>query len=810
MNYEDVCRAFGKDSYGKNTIKVCCPCHDDKTESLSISRGKDGRTLINCFAGCNVKDIVLAVGLTMQDLYQDNGRQGGGRTADRRKTVKDFANYKGNLFQERYDYYNRDGYAFTKIRVKRSTGGKSFFTVVADDSGEYVEKIKLPKSQADYCALYPKKALFYVENPKEIVYIVEGEKDVRNAMEDGLQAVTVGAAANWTKGHADYFNGLSVVIVPDNDVPGMKCALREAVDLKNTAADVHVIKWPAGFQDKGDYSDFVAGFRDRSEGIKAFLDLAKNAADVEDFKKTAADIISEDKIKKTVAKSSKNSKIQGLGVSSELIEKLTEIKPEEHYLPDDKGYARIFSDLFPECRASLNSKGRDWYFYDGKRWNIDTGGFITRERCKSMAEALYIYAANKQAAAYEECRDAKNQSVQQAANYLKDVQTLGQFKKRQNIINDAVSINPIGRESLDAERKYFNCQNGIYDLSRDCLIDHDPELMLSKISNVIYDPFAKSERFEKFINEIMQGNTEKASFMQRALGYSLLGNPKEETCFILYGATTRNGKSTLCETILYLFGGYGINAAAETMARKNNKDSRTASGDIARLSGSRFVNVPELNRKMILDEAQLKTLTGRDSITARNLYETEFEFKPQFVIFMNTNSLPVVNDMTLFSSNRINVITFDRHFEPEEQDRDLKEELQKPESISAIFNWLLAGLRSYRQQGLNPPECVKMATDEYKSDSDKIGRFVQDELVRKPGHNEKALDIYRIYEEWCNDSGYGVENKGNFFSMLKERGMFASSGTVRGFTYRNVVKGYATKEKDFEPATDTGIPFKNQ
>jgi hypothetical protein len=47
-----------------------CPAHDDHMNSLSLSEGRDGRALVHCFAGCDVTDILGALGLTLNDLFQ--------------------------------------------------------------------------------------------------------------------------------------------------------------------------------------------------------------------------------------------------------------------------------------------------------------------------------------------------------------------------------------------------------------------------------------------------------------------------------------------------------------------------------------------------------------------------------------------------------------------------------------------------------------------------------------------------------------------------------------------------------------------
>lgn len=87
---------------------------------------------------------------------------------------------------------------------------------------------------------------------------------------------------------------------------------------------------------------------------------------------------------------------------------------------------------------------------------------------------------------------------------------------------------------------------------------------------------------------------------------------------------------------------------------------------------------------------------------------------------MNTNYLPAITDMTLFSSGRIVIIPFDRHFEEWEQEQNLKAEFSKPEAASAILNWLIEGYTILREEGLVQPKAVKDATMSYQHDSDKM------------------------------------------------------------------------------------------
>lgn len=87
-----------------------------------------------------------------------------------------------------------------------------------------------------------------------------------------------------------------------------------------------------------------------------------------------------------------------------------------------------------------------------------------------------------------------------------------------------------------------------------------------------------------------------------------------------------------------MMGDYAANARPETLAKKKYVNGSAPNEDIARLAGVRFVNTSEPPKNMELDSSLVKSLTGRDTITARRLNEGSFEFTPQFKLFFNTNS----------------------------------------------------------------------------------------------------------------------------------------------------------------------------
>ena len=74
-------------------------------------------------------------------------------------------------------------------------------------------------------------------------------------------------------------------------------------------------------------------------------------------------------------------------------------------------------------------------------------------------------------------------------------------------------------------------------------------------------------------------------------------------------------------------------------------------------------------------------------------------------------------------------------------------------------------------------------------------------------HTQYSPSIYELYDKWCSDNGFGIENKGNFIAELKSKGIYASSGTVGGKTVKNIVKGYTEATEFIEYTGSEPLPF---
>lgn len=66
-----------KSTARRNAWTCKCPAHEDRGPSLSVAETDDGRILLHCFAGCDVVDVVAAVGLSIDDLFPPRQRAPG-------------------------------------------------------------------------------------------------------------------------------------------------------------------------------------------------------------------------------------------------------------------------------------------------------------------------------------------------------------------------------------------------------------------------------------------------------------------------------------------------------------------------------------------------------------------------------------------------------------------------------------------------------------------------------------------------------------------------------------------------------------
>lgn len=455
----------------------------------------------------------------------------------------------------------------------------------------------------------------------------------------------------------------------------------------------------------------------------------------------------------------------GRYITSEEISKkmfyIKSIHPETPYQENSTGYSwdeAGMADLFSECYQNDTRycpEAKSWYTYDGGRWQKDVGSLLVSSKIKEFVRLMALY-----------CGEIPDEEKRK--QYMGFVSKMGDRRFRDRMMKDAADSMTIAAAEFDTHPYLINCKNGTYDLETMTFREHDWKDFLTMQTNFEYTmQEVTCPRWEQFIKEVTQDNKDKADYLQRALGYSILGTGKEECMFILYGKTTRNGKSTMLDAIQHLLGDYSTVAPVELICRnERQKNAEAANPVLARLKGKRMVTMSESDTAGKLDEATIKQYTGGEDITARELYQSAITFKPQFTMWLSCNDLPAVKDKSLFASDRVRVIEFNRHFSDEEQDKGLKDYFETPEAMKGIFTWLVAGYFKYRRFGLKMCDDMKKVIKQYEKDNDLVLQFLEEKCEGTDEGYTKAKTLYDNYKIWCKSNGYYVCSMKKFNAEL--------------------------------------------
>jgi putative DNA primase/helicase len=403
-------------------------------------------------------------------------------------------------------------------------------------------------------------------------------------------------------------------------------------------------------------------------------------------------------------------------------------------------------------------KWGSWLVWDGMRWLKDDGDEIER-RAKDVARSIYAEASRV------EDKDLRKAIADHAKK------TEGEAKRRAMIASAQCEL-PVNIEDLDRDPWLLNVLNGTLNLKTGKLHPHRREDRTTKLAPVAFDPEAEAPTWWKFLRRIMGDNLDLINFLQKAVGYALTGSTREQCLFILYGLG-ENGKSTFLETIKELLGDYAQDTNTETFMLKKNQ---TIPNDIAALRGARFVKAVEVEGNRRMAEVLIKQMTGGDTLSARFLHQEFFSFKPAFKIFLGVNHKPMIRGTDWAIWRRIRLIPFTVQIPKIEQDKDLPEKLKA--ELPGILTWALEGCLAWQDDGLDPPEEVEKATQEYREEMDALGEWLAECCIVAPGASDPAKDLYNSYVEWAEANGEKRPLSQRIFGgSLRERGFQQGKST---------------------------------
>lgn len=402
----------------------------------------------------------------------------------------------------------------------------------------------------------------------------------------------------------------------------------------------------------------------------------------------------------------------------------------------DVGNARRLVAKYRDKIRYCPPRGK-WLLWDRTRWRWDDSMAIDR-MAKETARSILREAAG--AGTDGEAKALSEWAIRsEDAKRIRAMTTLAQSE---------AGI-PVTMGDLDSDPWLLNCRNGTVDLRHAGLLDHDRSQLITRTTKIDYDPLASSQLWDRVLSEACGGDAELSAYIQRAVGYSLIGLPLERAFFFLHGPPG-TAKSTLIDAIHAALGEYVEEADFDTWLLKAQTGGNR--GDLVRLAGARIVTSREARPGAKWDESLIKRITGGDPLTVAAKYENEVTYHPGFSLIFAANDAPSAREDDEGFWVRMRRIPLTSAIPVERQNKRLKQELKRPEHSQAILAWAVKGAAAYiASDSLGECKAVTDSTAEYRSDLDHFGEFLADCCVMEERATITRAALRKLYESWAEE-----------------------------------------------------------
>ncbi|MEM9490245.1 MAG: phage/plasmid primase, P4 family, partial [Myxococcota bacterium] len=342
----------------------------------------------------------------------------------------------------------------------------------------------------------------------------------------------------------------------------------------------------------------------------------------------------------------------------------------------------------------------------------------------------------------------------------------------------------IAQAALDRDPYLLTVENGTLNLRTGELGEHRRNDLITTRIAIEYDPGARSPNWDRFIAEVFEPNPDGAEFLRRYAGYSLTGDISAQCLMFAHGSGS-NGKGVVFQTFQRMLGErLSVTVPFETFVASRFHD--VPGHTLASMYGKRVVLAPEGKKGVRLAEAMIKQLTGGDTISACPKYKPPFNYIPTFKLWMSSNHKPEIRGTDEGIWRRIRVLPFLVNFEHKRDDY-LTDALAS--ELPGILAWAVRGCLDWLAdgggiKGLGDAQSVTAATEEYRQDSDILGRFIAECCITDiKDAQARTTAVYAAYQRWAERDGIRRPlSAAQFGQELKRRG-FAMRRRNRGNAY---------------------------
>lgn len=311
------------------------------------------------------------------------------------------------------------------------------------------------------------------------------------------------------------------------------------------------------------------------------------------------------------------------------------------------------------------ARGLGWLQWDGRRW-------------ADVPEAAPVDAVRRYFIRWH------GKAAERGADttLLKALSGLLSRTKISNVVALAKGIVMVDPGTFDQQPDLLNVGNGVVDLRTGELRDHDPALLLTKLTPVHYAPGATHLDWEAAVAALPG---EVADWMQVRFGQAATGHMTPDDVMPVCQGGGSNGKSTLLGSINTALGDHAV-TVPERVLMSNPGDHPT---ELMTLFGARLALLEETPEARHLSVKRLKDTVGTAPMTARRIRENSVTWDPTHSLMLTTNYTPRVDETDHGTWRRLALVRFPYTFT--ESDAAVRSVHQRP-GDPALRDRLKAGL----------------------------------------------------------------------------------------------------------------------
>lgn len=424
--------------------------------------------------------------------------------------------------------------------------------------------------------------------------------------------------------------------------------------------------------------------------------------------------------------------------------------------------ARVMYEMFKD--EFIYGRSKNWYQFKNHKWNMIDDGIPLKKRISNQLLNQYLKYSNYLSNKIQDMSDDDPAKDIEHSKYEKTQKVVGKLKTnsfKNALMNECIEMfyNDEFEQKLDSNVNLLCFDNGVYDLENDHFREGIPDDFISFSTNINYEEFDADDENIRDINKFIAQIQPKKSVREYVLTLlsTFLDGKITEEKFPIWTGTGGNGKSKLIELMSKAMGDYRCPLPISLLTQKRAR-SEACNPALAEAPGKRFAPFQEPDSGDRINVGLMKELSGGDEIKVRNLYRGNITYKPQFKMMLACNYMPEVDpDDGVF--RRLRVVAFKSKFR---HNPDPNDPYQFPidTSLSLKFeSWaepfmfiLLQYYKKYKLEGLYEPDEVKLATENYKNDSDCFASFFSEKIEEVEGSLIHIDIAYAKFKDWYSQS----------------------------------------------------------